>query len=75
MKQKRYLICKLKLEDGVSYNDYSPLGLGEQMEKKKVALVGGFLVSAINKSRRLVVSVRIPKLLYFNYTVSFEIIG
>lgn len=52
---------------------FSPLGLWEQMETEKVALVDRFLVSAINKSRRLVVNVRIPKLLYFNCTVSFEI--
>lgn len=53
---------------------FSPLGLWEQTETEKVALVDTFMVSAINKSRRLVVNVRIPKLLYFNCTVSFEII-
>lgn len=52
---------------------FSPWGLWEQMEKEKVALVDGFLASAINKSRRLVVSVGIPKLTYFNCAVSFEI--
>lgn len=30
---------------------FSPLGLWEQLEKEEVALVDGFLASAIDKSR------------------------
>lgn len=54
---------------------FSPLGFWEQIEKEKVALVDGFLVSAITKrADDWVVSVRIPKLLYFAGTMSFETI-
>lgn len=52
---------------------FSPLGLWEQLEKEEVALVDGFLASALRRAE-VVVSERISKLLYFNRTVSFEII-
>ena len=63
MKQKRYLKCKLKLENGVRYIMFSLLGLWEQMKQEEVALVDGFLGSAVRSSRNFS-CMCLPKLLF-----------
>lgn len=50
-KWNKSVILNARLENGGSYIIFSLLGLWEQMKKEKVALVDGFLVSAITKNR------------------------
>lgn len=56
MKQKRYLKCKLKLENGVSYIMFSLLWPWEHTKQGKAALMEGFWSVPFLRTEVLVLS-------------------